>query len=86
MGQMDFVNGDSTGISIPAHGGALLEAGTGFLTGAFRRFGALAQPIIRAHEEARCFLHILTIFLSQWRAQDFGASLATMLAMTEDPG
>ncbi len=44
------------------------------------------DPIIRAHEEARCFLHILTIFLSQWRAQDFGASLATMLAMTEDPG
>ena len=38
------------------------------------------DPVIRAHEEARCFLHILTIFLSQWRSQDFGASLDRMLA------
>jgi hypothetical protein len=40
-----------------------------------------ADPMIRDHEEARCYLHILTIFLSQWRAQDFGASLDDMLAM-----
>lgn len=38
---MDFAPGDATGLNIPAHGAALREAGTGFLTDAFRAFGSL---------------------------------------------
>lgn len=39
--QIDFVRGDETGLAIPAHAGALREAGAGFLTEAFRAFGSL---------------------------------------------
>lgn len=38
---MDFVHGDATGLALPAHPGALLEAGPAFLTEAFHRFGSL---------------------------------------------
>ncbi len=39
---IDFVPGDTTGLAIPAHGGALAEAGTDFLTRAFHAFGSLS--------------------------------------------
>ena len=39
---LDFVTGDATGLSIPAHGEALREAGAAFLTEAFRAFGSLS--------------------------------------------
>src|SRR5579864_7945608 len=39
---LDFVRGDTTGLAIPAHGGALRAAGEAFLTEAFRNFGSLA--------------------------------------------
>jgi hypothetical protein len=39
---LDFATGDATGLRIPAHIEALREAGIGFLTEAFREFGALA--------------------------------------------
>lgn len=38
---LDFVVGDTTGLDIPAHGGALRSAGEVFLTDALRCFGAL---------------------------------------------
>lgn len=38
----DFVRGDATGLSIPAHAGALRAAGVKFLTEAFHAFGSLA--------------------------------------------
>jgi hypothetical protein len=40
---LDFVVGDATGLTIPAHGDALRRAGKTFLTGALRSFGSLAQ-------------------------------------------
>jgi hypothetical protein len=39
--RVDRVRGDLTGLEIPAHGEALLAAGTDFLTAAFHRFGSL---------------------------------------------
>jgi hypothetical protein len=39
--KIDFVRGDDTGLSIPAHDEALRAAGAGFLTQAFRAFGSL---------------------------------------------
>jgi hypothetical protein len=39
---VDFVRGDATGLSIPAHGEALREADAAFLTDAFRAFGSLS--------------------------------------------
>jgi hypothetical protein len=39
---VDVVLGDATGLTIPAHGEALREAGAGFLTQAFRAFGSLS--------------------------------------------
>jgi hypothetical protein len=39
---LDFVRGDATGLSIPAHGEALRAAGEAFLTAAFRKFGSLS--------------------------------------------
>lgn len=39
---MDFVRGDATGMDIPAHADALIQAGPEFLTRAFHAFGALA--------------------------------------------
>jgi hypothetical protein len=39
--RVDFVNGDATGLAIPAHGEALREAGAAFLTAACRAFGSL---------------------------------------------
>ncbi len=39
---VDFVRGDLTGLTIPAHAEALIAAGPAFLTTAFRAFGALA--------------------------------------------
>lgn len=39
---IDFVHGDATGLSIPAHVEAFRERGTDFLTAAFRAFGAIA--------------------------------------------
>jgi hypothetical protein len=39
--RLDFVRGDAMGLAIPAHGAALREAGAGFLTEAFRKFGAI---------------------------------------------
>jgi hypothetical protein len=39
---IDFVPGDATGLSIPAHGKALERAGADFLTEAFRLFGSLS--------------------------------------------
>jgi hypothetical protein len=40
---LDFVSGDITGLPVPAHPGALSDAGASFLTQAFRRFGALGE-------------------------------------------
>lgn len=40
---MDFVDGDATGIAIPAHARALMNAGPDFLTRAFRAFGSLGH-------------------------------------------
>jgi hypothetical protein len=40
---LDYVTGDTTGLALPAHSAALLEAGTWFLTEAFRAFGVLAS-------------------------------------------
>lgn len=40
---IDFVPGDDTGLSIPAHGEALRGGGEALLTQAFRRFGALSD-------------------------------------------
>jgi hypothetical protein len=37
-----FVRGDASGLALPAHAQALRNAGEGFLTAAFRRFGALS--------------------------------------------
>jgi hypothetical protein len=39
---LEFAPGDATGLALPAHGEALRGAGVGFLTAAFRAFGALA--------------------------------------------
>jgi hypothetical protein len=39
---LDFVRGDATGLSIPAHAEALRAAGPEFLTEAFRAFGSLS--------------------------------------------
>ncbi len=41
--RIDFVRGDTTGLRIPAHEGALRNAGAGFLTEAFRAFGSLGK-------------------------------------------
>lgn len=40
--KLDFVTGDATGMAIPAHLDALVQAGPEFLTAAFHRFGAIA--------------------------------------------
>ncbi len=40
------------------------------------------DPVFRRQESARSFLHIFTIFLSLWKAHDFGASLDLVLART----
>ena len=40
---LDFVRGDDSGLSIPAHPDALLRAGPEFLTRAFRSYGSLPQ-------------------------------------------
>ncbi len=40
---VDFVIGDATGLSLPAHGEALAKAGVAFLTQAFHAFGSLAE-------------------------------------------
>jgi hypothetical protein len=40
---IDFVPGDDTGLSIPAHGAALRGGGEALLTELFRRFGSLAD-------------------------------------------
>lgn len=42
MVRIDWVHGDATGLAFPAHPGALREAGTGFLTDAFRAYGVLS--------------------------------------------
>jgi hypothetical protein len=39
---LDFVIGDSTGLAIPAHAGAIRTAGEAFLTDALRAFGSLS--------------------------------------------
>jgi hypothetical protein len=39
---LEFVQGDATGLTIPADAASLLRAGTDFLTAAFHRFGTLA--------------------------------------------
>jgi hypothetical protein len=41
LAKLDWVRGDTTELSFPAHPGALREAGAEFLTRAFRTFGAL---------------------------------------------
>ena len=38
------------------------------------------DPVFEKNESARSFLHIFTIFLHQWQAHDFGASLDLVLA------
>ncbi len=40
---IDFVRGDATGLSIPAHVDAFRDGGVDFLTTALRRFGAIAS-------------------------------------------
>jgi hypothetical protein len=40
---VDFVRGDATGLTIPAHGETLRSLGANFLTEAFRCFGALSK-------------------------------------------
>lgn len=40
---MDFARGDATGVAMPAHPRALVEAGPDFLTRAFRAFGSLGE-------------------------------------------
>jgi hypothetical protein len=40
---LDFVRGDATGLTIPAHPEALRTAGEAFLTDAFHRFGSLSR-------------------------------------------
>ncbi len=42
IGQIDFVTGEATGLSIPAHVAALHSAGPDFLTAALRAFGTIA--------------------------------------------
>jgi hypothetical protein len=42
-GSIDFVPGDDTGLSIPAHGEALRAGGEALLTQAFRKFGAISD-------------------------------------------
>lgn len=37
------------------------------------------DPVFRKSEQARCFLHIVTVFLNLWERRDFGASLDTLL-------
>lgn len=39
---VDFARGDATGLAVPAHAEALLEAGPQFLTEAFRAFGSIS--------------------------------------------
>src|SRR2546428_8829494 len=39
---LDFVRGDATGLSIPAHPDAFRVVGADFLTEAFRAFGSIA--------------------------------------------
>jgi hypothetical protein len=51
--EFDFVRGDATGMSIPAHGAALRSAGEAFLTSAFRTFGSLS-PTNRVTWITRC--------------------------------
>ncbi|UUO00869.1 hypothetical protein M4D79_19165 [Mycolicibacterium novocastrense] len=41
MVKIDWVRGDATGLAFPAHPDSLRAAGTGFLTEAFRAYGAL---------------------------------------------
>lgn len=43
MTKSDWVSGDTLGLDIPAHAGALLAGGATFLTAAFRACGALAD-------------------------------------------
>ena len=50
---LDFVRGDATGLSIPAHARALQDVGAAFLTEAFHTFGALA-PDNRVARITRC--------------------------------
>jgi hypothetical protein len=40
--RLDFVRGDTTGLTIPAHGDALRSAGEAFLTDALRAFGSIS--------------------------------------------
>ncbi|RYD90834.1 MAG: hypothetical protein EOP61_28715, partial [Sphingomonadales bacterium] len=53
---VDFVTGDATGLSIPAHGEAMHAAGTQFLTDAFRAFGSLSpgNSVTRIRTLAPC--------------------------------
>lgn len=53
---IDFVPGDTTGLEIPAHPEALREAGTAFLTRAFRAFGSLGadNAVARITRFERC--------------------------------
>lgn len=55
-GKMDLATGDATGIAIPAHPKALLEAGPEFMTQAFRAFGSLDgdNAVLRIVEAAPC--------------------------------
>ncbi|TAL01565.1 MAG: hypothetical protein EPO08_09930 [Rhodospirillaceae bacterium] len=53
---MDFVRGDATGLSIPAHSEALRTGGEAFLTEAFQAFGALSPDnrITRITQFEKC--------------------------------
>jgi hypothetical protein len=53
---IDFVPGDDTGISMPAHGEALRSAGAAWLTEAFRTFGSICATnrITRITRWERC--------------------------------
>jgi hypothetical protein len=53
---IDFVQGDATGITIPAHRQAFADAGPEFLTQAFRTFGSLGaeNAVSRIVESAPC--------------------------------
>lgn len=53
---LDRVRGDATGVAVPAHSHALIDAGPEFLTQAFRAFGSLRadNAVIRIVESAPC--------------------------------
>lgn len=55
MVRIDWVRGDATGLAFPTHPDALREAGTGFLTDAFRAYGTLsAADELVATASRRC--------------------------------